>query len=193
MSNRKFITFTLIIAIVLISLLYITINNIKEKRGSFKNPFSSTSSIESPGKTMVIFFATSKKGVLVGEDRDIETNTSIINQIEDCIRELIQGPHDQTLFPVIPRQTELSQVFIDHDHGLAYVDFSSKIHTYYPGGAETELLTIYAIINTICYNFPEIKRVQILVEGQEIESLAGHVYIKMPLAPDWNLIENRRG
>jgi hypothetical protein len=51
------------------------------------------------------------------------------------------------------------------------------------GGAETEAFRIYGIINTLCYNFPEIKSVKILVEGQERETLLGHVDIQNPIPP----------
>ena len=49
-------------------------------------------------------------------------------------------------------------------------------------------MTIYSIVNTIT-QFPEIDYAKILVEGKEIETLAGHMDTSVALEPDCNLIK----
>ena len=60
----------------------------------------------------------------------------------------------------------------------------------FPGGSTGEILTIYSIVDTLTLNFPEIKDVQILVEGRKKDTIAGHIDITTPLAPDKQIIKN---
>lgn len=68
----------------------------------------------------------------------------------------------------------LKALYIDHS-GTAYVDLSPAA----PGGihasAWQELMTLYAIVNTLTANFEEIKAVRFLLEGKEAQTLAGHI------------------
>jgi len=151
-------------------------------------PGQSIPSLRGAKKTVLVFFIDPRQGSLVGEEREITLDSATDTVlIRNCLRQLLIGPYGEGMDPVVPPQTELSEVFIDHDHRIVYLDFNSHLTRDYPGGAETELLTVYALVNTVCYNFPEIQKVQILVEGKEIESLAGHVYMGGPLTPQWRL------
>lgn len=66
----------------------------------------------------------------------------------------------------------------------AYADFSAELAANHQGGSSGEIQTIYSIVNTIALNIPEIKRVQILIEGRSEKTLAGHIDISQPLSPD---------
>jgi hypothetical protein len=50
-------------------------------------------------------------------------------------------------------------------------------------------MTVYSVVNSLTTNFPQIKRVQILVEGKEIESIAGHLSLTKPIASKADLIK----
>ena len=41
--------------------------------------------------------------------------------------------------------------------------------------AEDELLAVYALVNTLTQNFPEIRQVRLLMDGRETQTLAGHI------------------
>jgi glutamate-1-semialdehyde aminotransferase len=41
--------------------------------------------------------------------------------------------------------------------------------------AEEELLAVYALVNTLTQNFPEVRQVRILMDGREAQTLAGHI------------------
>ena len=45
-----------------------------------------------------------------------------------------------------------------------------------------EALTVYALVNALTVNMPDISAVQILVDGKEVDTLAGHVDLRHPLA-----------
>jgi spore germination protein GerM len=85
------------------------------------------------------------------------------------------------LVSAIPSDTRLRNVFVT-EQGDAFVDLSSEVSTKHPGGSLEELLTVYTIVDALTVNLPAIKRVQILVDGREVDTLAGHVDLRHPLA-----------
>lgn len=81
----------------------------------------------------------------------------------------------------IPRGTTLNQVYIDSQK-TAYLDFSHHLRSGQIGGTTAEFLTVSAILKTIFDAFPnDILHVQILIDGEEQETLAGHINISQPL------------
>lgn len=112
----------------------------------------------------------------------------LIAQIKDVLKELIKGPvADLRLTPVLPNETRIKGVFLD-TNGICYLNFSRDIQEKFPGGTWTEILGLYSIVNTLTSNFSEIKGVQILVEGYEVETLSGHVDTRYPLQRREDLI-----
>jgi hypothetical protein len=80
----------------------------------------------------------------------------------------------------IPRGTRLRALYMG-DRGDAFVDLSGEVRTAHTGGALDEIFTTYAIVNALTVNLPAITRVQILVDGKEVDTLAGHVDLRRPL------------
>ena len=80
----------------------------------------------------------------------------------------------------VPAGTSLRALFIGQ-RGEAFVDLGGDIRTKHPGGALYELFTIYSIVNALTVNLPAITRVQILIDGKEADTLAGHVDLRHPL------------
>jgi hypothetical protein len=68
--------------------------------------------------------------------------------------------------------------------GDAFVDLSLEVSRGHQGGSLDELLTVYALVNALTTNVPEISAVQILVDGREVDTLAGHVDLRRPLPRD---------
>jgi Sporulation and spore germination len=62
-----------------------------------------------------------------------------------------------------------------------FVDLDPAIRTAHPGGTTEELMTVYTIVNAVLINLPDLKEVQILVGGQEVDTLEGHVDLRRPL------------
>jgi hypothetical protein len=128
-----------------------------------------------------LFFCLEDKLAVEERDLPIPLKEDFIAQLRDVIRELIKGPvSDLRLTPVLPEETKIRGIFID-SNGICYLDFGKEVQERFPGGAWTELLSLYSIVNTLTTNFPEIKGVKILVEGYEVETLAGHIDTRYPL------------
>jgi germination protein M len=90
---------------------------------------------------------------------------------------------------VMPMGTRLRAFYVT-ERGDAFVDFSGELSRAHPGGSLAELLTVYAIVNAVTVNLPAIQRVQILVEGSEVDTVAGHVDVRRPLVRDASLVRD---
>jgi germination protein M len=109
-------------------------------------------------------------------DSQDELYTAIIN-------ELIKGPY--TLNLTIPPGTKLLNCNLQGD--ILVVNFSKELQINHWGGSAGEILTVYSIVNSLT-ELPEVKAVQILIEGEVQESLAGHLEIYYPISRDDSLI-----
>jgi spore germination protein GerM len=93
------------------------------------------------------------------------------------IEALIKGPKaDADLMPVIAKGTILRAFFLE-SNGTATVDLTLPSREQQTGGAMAELLTIYAVVNSLTLNIEGVERVKLLVDGREAVTLAGHVEI----------------
>ncbi len=102
------------------------------------------------------------------------------------VAELLKGPAGgSVLCPTIPRGTRLRSIRMAG--GVAYIDFSRELATSHWGGSRAEELTVYSIVNTLA-EVAEVERVQILIEGAEPVTIAGHVVLDTPLEPNFDLV-----
>lgn len=107
--------------------------------------------------------------------------------IEEYITILLQGPSLPNLFAVMPKDVQFLDYNLHED--ILFLNFSHHIVTNHPGGSAGEILTVYAIVNTFV-GVQGIKRVQILVEGRMIPTLAGHLDLTEPLEKDYTLLDS---
>ena len=68
--------------------------------------------------------------------------------------------------------------------GDAYVDLSGELQKNHPGGTTNEVLTIYSLVSALTSNLPAVTGVQILIDGREVDTLAGHVDLRRPIEQD---------
>jgi spore germination protein GerM len=156
-------------------------------------PAAETSSSEEPpppeapraGKSVTLFFLSEEDSLLHPETREITADDSAVGEATSTVQELIRGSLKGYLSP-FPEETKLRQLFITKD-GIAYVDFSKEFMDKHPSGSSAELATVYSIVNTLAYNFKAIKRVFILVEGGEKETLGGHINLGQAFLPLYSL------
>ena len=116
---------------------------------------------------------------LPGIQREIPFGEPIVDQARRIVEAQLAAAPPPYVSPV-PAGTSLRALFIG-DRGDAFVDLSREVRAKHPGGALGELFTVYAIVNAITVNLPAITRVQILIDGKEADTLAGHVDLRHPL------------
>ena len=119
---------------------------------------------------------------VTGENRD--------DLLRKAVEELVRGPMDTLRLRTLPETTQVRTVYFRD--GTVWVDMDSSVRDEHPGGTWTEVLAVYSVVNTLVENFSEVQQVQILIEGKESDTLAGHVDISRPLmsrvqllAGDW--------
>jgi spore germination protein GerM len=135
----------------------------------------------------VFFPGMHETAILSAEDQTIFRSASLANRARQILQKVMEGPKTPGLYPSIPAETKLQEVFMD-DTGMLYVDFSNPISANHPGGMVNEQATIYSIVNSLTYNLPEIRQVKILVGGAEKETLAGHCLL-LPLEMDLSITD----
>jgi hypothetical protein len=69
------------------------------------------------------------------------------------------------------------------------VDLSSDLVSGIYPGIEAESLAVYSIVNSITTNIPAVKRVKILIQGQEVDTLEGHADLTEAIVPDPTLVK----
>lgn len=133
-----------------------------------------------------LYFSDRTNSFLKSEDKKFSGLNDPLEFGKRIIEALISGP-DGKLMRTIPEKTRLRALYITKD-GTAYVDMSREIKDNHPGGIESEIMTIYSIVNSLVLNIPEINAVKILIDGKESTTLAGHIDLKFPLKADMLLI-----
>lgn len=145
-----------------------------------------TSAASAGVKTVTLFFISEDDDDLHKETREIAAGPTAADEAERALAELVRGSEKGFLSP-LPPQTKVRQVFVAKD-GLATVDFSRDIADKFAYGSSSELAAVYAVVDTLVYNFEAIKKVVILVEGSERDTLGGHVDLSRAFFPDYSLV-----
>lgn len=152
-------------------------------------PLSERGSILVERKEIVLYFSDSEGEYLVGEKREIPKKNKFKEEAKEAILELIRGPKGK-LVPTLPPRTKLLTLQISNE-GLAKVNFSLALSKDHPGGSSGEVMTLYSIVNSLSLNFPQIKKVQILIDGKPVETITGHLSLKQPVSPKPDLIKKQ--
>jgi hypothetical protein len=133
-----------------------------------------------------LFFEDPHGGGLVVEERGVAYRANLSRQLQVVVEELLRGSQAGSLSSWAGNARVL-EVFVTA-RGVAYVDLSREVTGSRVPGTRAELLAVYSLVNSIVLNFPAIQRVQILIDGQATETLAGHVDLSRPLPPDMTLL-----
>lgn len=137
-------------------------------------------------KTVTLFFLSNDDDLLHGESREIVAGPSAAEEAERTLAELVKGSEKGLTSP-LPAETRIRQVFITKD-GVAYVDFGREIMEKFSYGSSSELAAVFAVVDTLTINFKSVKKVAILVEGAEKETLGGHIDLTQPFLPDYSIV-----
>ncbi len=133
-----------------------------------------------------LFFEHPELEGLVAENRSVALTPDLGGQVKRVVQELLRGSDSELISP-LPEGTRMLDVLVTDDGG-AIVDLSREASEAHLGGSGAELLTVYAVVNSITTNFPAIRRVQLLIDDRTVDTLAGHVDLSRPLAPDMTLL-----
>ena len=141
--------------------------------------------------TATLYFVSEDGMSLVGVQREVAFGETVLEQAKQIVTaQLAAGP--APLVSAIPPSTTLRAIYLT-ERGDAFVDLSATARTAHTGGALDELFTVYSIVNALTTNLPAVKRVQILIEGKEVDTLAGHVDLRHPLQKNLKWVRTDKG
>jgi spore germination protein GerM len=143
---------------------------------------------QSGGQAQIItlYFPSYAGGNLLPETRSLKLSSDNIKAVRQILLALIEGSHQGHGTALSPA-TIIRAVFLSQD-GTAIVDLSQEALADFRPGIESESLAVYSIVDSLCANITQVKEVKFLVQGQEVQTLDGHVDLTGSFAPEPSLI-----
>jgi spore germination protein GerM len=130
-----------------------------------------------------VYFSTADASYLKAESREIDEEDDRYLQIFEALK---AGPENNELAETIPEGSQLLDYQLDNK--LLTLNFNQALKTNHWGGSTGEMLTVYSIVNSYTA-LSEVESVKILLEGEEVESLVGHLDLTQPLMYNQKLTE----
>lgn len=149
-------------------------------------PAAATAAV-GPRISATLYFVADDGVSLVGVPRDVPLGETPVAQARALIEAQLAADPPETMLRAVPEGVTVRGVFLP-GRDDAYVDLDSAFVTGLPGGSHNELLAAYAIVSVLTTNLSPVTRVQILIDGREVETLAGHVDLREPLRKNEGLI-----
>jgi Sporulation and spore germination len=133
--------------------------------------------VETPSEPRVkarLFWASgADDGSLAPVTVELPLSADPVLRAKQVLNTLLAGPVDPEL-RTLPADAALLEFYLLKD-GTGIADFSEALATATPSGIESEQMAADSIIKTLAANVPQVIRVRILIHGQEVETLAGHL------------------
>jgi hypothetical protein len=132
-----------------------------------------TTPTDAPVNARIFWASDTQPGTLVPSDVQLSLSTEPVQRAKQLIAALIArppAPEQRTL----PADAVLLQFYLLPD-GTAVADFSDALSGAMPSGILSEQMAVDSIVRTLQANVSAARRLKILIRGQEVETLAGHI------------------
>lgn len=134
-----------------------------------------------------LYFASEDGLSLVPTEREVPLAEGNVAQARSILEAQLSAEAPAPLAATIPQGALLRGIFVSQRNEV-FVDLDPSIRASHPGGTMQEIMTVYTIVNAVLTNLPDLQEVQILIGGQEVDTLAGHVDLRRPLRKNEALI-----
>ncbi|HEY6946456.1 MAG TPA: GerMN domain-containing protein [Candidatus Acidoferrum sp.] len=124
-------------------------------------------------KAKLFWLSDADNSVLAPVVVELPLSSDPVLRSKQVLNTLLAGPVDAEL-RTLPPDAVLLAFYVLPD-GTAIADFSEALATSIPSGIASEQLAVDSLARTLQANVPQVKRLKILIHGQEVETLAGHV------------------
>ncbi len=138
-------------------------------------------------KTKLFWASDSNDSTLAPVTVDLPLSNDPVLRAKQVLNTLLAGPVDAEL-RTLPPEAVLLAFYLLPD-GTAIADFSEALATSVPSGIVSEQLAVNSITRTLEANVPQVRRMKILIHGQEVETLAGHLDLTGTFVVNTNLAE----
>lgn len=180
--NKRILMIALIVAVAVTAVLAGLLLRSAPTPQAVMAPAATPATEVAPEREVSLYFASSDARYLVPVTRLVRCSDEL-GCISAMVEALIAGP-DEGLQPVLPAKTVLHSVQVSEE--TLTLDFDSQLVAGHPGGSQSELLTAYALANTVAVNFPHLRQVALSVDGAPLTTLRGHVDLRKPLLADFS-------
>jgi len=126
-------------------------------------------------RAVVLVFPEWDASGYVTEERQIPSRNRPGEDLFGLMKILCAGPNISGAISAMPQGTRSLAAFYNPDDQSVVLDFSQELVTAHPGGSAAEAATMTSILRTVALNFPQSRSCVILVEGAQVETLAGHL------------------
>jgi Sporulation and spore germination len=117
--------------------------------------------------------STDGEAMLVPVMVDLPLSDDPTLRAKQILNTLLAGPVDPEARTLPPDAALLAFYILPDGTGVA--DFSEALATAIPSGIQSEQLAVDSITRTLEANVPQVRRLKILIHGQEVDTLAGHL------------------
>jgi hypothetical protein len=135
-------------------------------------PFLSSSN-EPRIKTKLFWASHADDEALTPVTVELPLSNDPVLRAKQVLNTLLAGPVDSEL-RTLPPDAALLEFYLLPD-GTGIADFSEALATSTPSGIASEQLAVESIARTLEANVPQVKCLKILIHGQEVDTLAGHL------------------
>jgi hypothetical protein len=138
---------------------------------------------QTEGNRSVTLFFASGGARLARESREIDPCDDERVCLKSVLDELLSGPVGD-FEEAVPEGSVI--ISADIEGNLATVNFNGTFSEAMVPGSSSEMLAVYAVVNTVAVNFPQVRQVKITVAGNKATVLS-HLDLSEPLLPDYAL------
>lgn len=124
-------------------------------------------------KARLFWSSGAEDGSLVAVTVDLPLANDPVLRAKQVLNTLLAGPVNVELRTVPPDAVLLAFYLLPDGTGIA--DFSEALATSTPSGIESEQMAVDSITKTLEANVPQVRWLKILIHGQEVDTLAGHL------------------
>ena len=129
-------------------------------------------------KAKLYWASRANDGSLAPVNIDLQLASEPALRAKQVLNTLLAGPVDTESRTLPPDAVLLAFYLLPDGTGIA--DFSEALASSTPSGIESEQLAVDSITRTLAANVPQVLRLKILIHGQEVETLAGHLDLTEP-------------
>lgn len=124
-------------------------------------------------KAKMFWGSREQDGTLAAVSVELPLSADPVLRAKQILNTLLAGPVDPEARTLPPDAALLAFYILPDGTGVA--DFSEGLATGIPSGIQSEQLAVDSITRTLQANVPQVRRLKILIHGQEVDTLAGHL------------------
>ncbi|HEY9060141.1 MAG TPA: GerMN domain-containing protein [Pseudobacteroides sp.] len=142
--------------------------------------------LKEKSQVITVYFGSPDTDFIVGEKRKVSINVN--GSLEkEILEELLKGPQNKDLYPIIPENTKVLSVTTSED-GTCKINLSKEFQSNAFAGSAGGAITINSIVNSLT-ELKTVKRVQFLIEGKVVETYSDMGFDK-PFYRNEKIIKN---